>query len=142
MVSRFCRTRWLHCARGRRGGYRKDGPAAGVLALQREARVLWGACDALFTPRPLAPLHDIARQTQGALLAALNSGATRDAIFTAALDELEREKALVVFEDMHWADEATLDLLKFLGAASTARTQCSPLPIATMRSASGTVCDT
>jgi tetratricopeptide (TPR) repeat protein len=76
---------------------------------------LWGACDALFTPRPLAPLHDIARQTQGALLAAVNSGANRDAIFTAALDELERTEALVVFEDMHWADEATLDLLKYLG---------------------------
>ncbi len=83
--------------------------------LQRDTRVLWGACDALFTPRPLAPLHDIARQTQGALLAAMNSGAVRDAIFGAALDELEREKSLVVFEDMHWADEATLDLLKYLG---------------------------
>jgi predicted ATPase len=83
---------------------------------QHQARVLWGACDALFTPWPLAPLHDIARQTQGALLAAVNSEASRDAIFTAALDELERgEDALVVFEDMHWADEATLDLLKFLG---------------------------
>jgi len=82
---------------------------------QSETRVLWGACDALFTPRPLAPLYDIARQTKGALLAAVNSGATRDKIFTAALDELEREKALVVFEDMHWADEATLDLLKYLG---------------------------
>src|SRR5271168_713252 len=82
---------------------------------QREARVLWGACDALFTPRPLAPLYDIARQTKGALLAAVNSGANRDEIFTAALDELERERALVVFEDMHWADEATLDLLKYLG---------------------------
>jgi DNA-binding CsgD family transcriptional regulator/tetratricopeptide (TPR) repeat protein len=82
---------------------------------QREARVLWGACDALFTPRPLAPLHDIARQTKGALLTALNSGANRDPIFTAVLDELEREKALVVFEDMHWADEATLDMLKYLG---------------------------
>ncbi len=82
---------------------------------QRETRVLWGACDALFTPRPLAPLHDIARQTKGALLTALNSGANRDEIFTAALDELEREKALVVFEDMHWADEATLDLVKYLG---------------------------
>jgi DNA-binding CsgD family transcriptional regulator len=82
---------------------------------QRDTRVLWGACDALFTPRPLAPLHDIARQTQGALLAAVNSGASRDAIFTAALDELERAGALVVFEDMHWADEATLDLLKYLG---------------------------
>jgi DNA-binding CsgD family transcriptional regulator len=82
---------------------------------QRETRVLWGACDALFTPRPLAPLHDIGRQTQGALLTAVNSGANRDEIFTAALDELERAKALVVFEDMHWADEATLDLLKYLG---------------------------
>src|SRR5437016_12663935 len=83
---------------------------------QRAAAVLWGACDALFTPRPLAPLHDIARQTQGALLAAVNSGANRDEIFTAALDELERgAQALVVFEDMHWADEATLDLLKYLG---------------------------
>jgi DNA-binding CsgD family transcriptional regulator/tetratricopeptide (TPR) repeat protein len=82
---------------------------------QRETRVLWGACDALFTPRPLAPLHDIARQTQGALLAVLNSGANREEIFTRALDELESAPALVVFEDMHWADEATLDLLKFLG---------------------------
>jgi DNA-binding CsgD family transcriptional regulator/tetratricopeptide (TPR) repeat protein len=81
---------------------------------QSETRVLWGACDALFTPRPLAPLYDIARQTKGALLAAVNAGANRDEIFTAALDELEREKALVVFEDMHWADEATLDLLKYL----------------------------
>jgi DNA-binding CsgD family transcriptional regulator len=82
---------------------------------QRETRVLWGVCDALFTPRPLAPLHDIARQTKGALLTAINSGANRDEIFTAVLDELEREKALVVFEDLHWADEATLDLLKYLG---------------------------
>src|SRR5882724_1303973 len=82
---------------------------------QRLARVLWGACDALFTPRPLAPLYDIARQTQGALLTALNSGANRDEVFTAALDELERTETLVVLEDMHWADEATLDLFKYLG---------------------------
>lgn len=82
---------------------------------QHEVPVLWGACDALFTPRPLAPLHDIARQTQGALLAAVNSGATPAVIFAAALHELERTPALVVFEDVHWADEATLDLLKYLG---------------------------
>jgi ATP/maltotriose-dependent transcriptional regulator MalT len=83
---------------------------------QRSTRVLWGACDALFTPRPLAPLQDIARQTKGALLAAIDSGANREKIFTAALDEFERgAAALVVFEDVHWADEATLDLLKFLG---------------------------
>ena len=67
---------------------------------QQRGRVLWGACEALFTPRPLGPLHDIARQTQGALLAAVSSGDTRNAMFTAALDELERTATLAVFEDM------------------------------------------
>jgi len=52
---------------------------------------------------------------RGGLLEAVGSGAGRESIFTAALDELERTPTLVVFEDMHWADEATLDLLKFLG---------------------------
>jgi len=84
-------------------------------ARQRIMRGLWGGCDDLSTPRPLAPLHDIARQTDGALLACIGSSARRDDIFTAALDELQRAPSLVVFEDMHWADEATLDLLKFLG---------------------------
>lgn len=82
---------------------------------QKKTRVLWGACDALFTPRPLAPLHDIARQPQSELSAAVNSQANREEIFSAVLDELERARALVVFEDMHWADEASLDLLKYLG---------------------------
>jgi len=82
---------------------------------QTGVRVLWGACDALFTPRPLAPLHDIARQTRGALAAAIASGADVAAIFAAAYNELAAEHALVVFEDMHWADEATFDLFKFLG---------------------------
>jgi predicted ATPase len=84
-------------------------------ARQRDMRVLWGGCDDLFTPRPLGPLHDIARQCPGGLLEAVGSGAGRERIFTAALDELEQTPTLVVFEDMHWADEATLDLLKFLG---------------------------
>jgi len=117
-------TRWLEAARGSGCIALVSGEAGiGKTSLMQEfsrrqglARVLWGACDALFTPRPLAPLHDIARQAKGALLAAVDSGAARDQIFTAALDELERgEAALVVFEDVHWADEATLDLLKFLG---------------------------
>jgi DNA-binding CsgD family transcriptional regulator/tetratricopeptide (TPR) repeat protein len=82
---------------------------------QTDARVLWGACDALFTPRPLGPLHDIARQTHGKLATTLGSEARPELIFTAALDEFEQTKALIVIEDVHWADEATLDLLKYLG---------------------------
>jgi len=82
-----------------------------------QARVLWGACDALFTPRPLGPLYDIAHKTQGDLLTLLEEEAPRASIFSAALDEMENAKrpTITVIEDVHWADEATLDLLKFLG---------------------------
>jgi DNA-binding CsgD family transcriptional regulator len=79
------------------------------------ARVLWGACDALFTPRPLGPLHDIAPQIQGRLPTLLTSDANRSALFSAFLDVLQDRPAIVVFEDVHWADEATLDLLRFVG---------------------------
>jgi DNA-binding CsgD family transcriptional regulator/tetratricopeptide (TPR) repeat protein len=79
-------------------------------------RVLWGACDALFTPRPLGPLHDIALQLRGDLLTLLEEEASRATIFSAVFAELQSQPStLLVFEDVHWADEATLDLLKFLG---------------------------
>ena len=79
-------------------------------------RVLWGGCDALFTPRPLGPLHDIALQIRGNLLTLLEEEASRATIFSAVYEELQRQPStLLVFEDVHWADEATLDLLKFLG---------------------------
>jgi DNA-binding CsgD family transcriptional regulator len=81
-----------------------------------QRRVQWGSCDDLFTPRVLAPLHDIASQTKGALSDAIKAGANRDVIFNVVLDDLEHgTPATIVFEDMQWADEATLDLVKFLG---------------------------
>jgi len=78
-------------------------------------RILQGACDALFTPRPLGPLHDIASQTQGVLSDLLESGSNRAAIFSACLKELQKQATILVVEDIHWGDEATLDLLKYLG---------------------------
>jgi DNA-binding CsgD family transcriptional regulator len=82
-----------------------------------DARFLLGACDPLLTPRALGPLHDIARQTGGRLAELLASGAPREAVFAALLDELDlgSRPRVVVVEDAHWADEATLDLLVFLG---------------------------
>jgi DNA-binding CsgD family transcriptional regulator len=85
-------------------------------------RVLWGACDALFTPRPLSPLHDIAAQTGGELVLRLASSSEPNTVLNATLAELQRRPTLAVFEDVHWADEATLDLLRFLGRR-LARTQ-------------------
>lgn len=79
------------------------------------ARVLWEACDAMFTPRPLGPLYDMAAQMPGHVLGLLDVNATRSALFTAVLAELQGCRSIAVFEDVHWADEATLDLLRFLG---------------------------
>jgi ATP/maltotriose-dependent transcriptional regulator MalT len=83
---------------------------------KKECRVLWGGCDALFTPRPLGPIYDIARQIRGDLLTLLEEEASRAAIFSAVFDELQNDAStLLIIEDAHWADEATLDLLKFIG---------------------------
>ena len=99
-------------------GIGKTALAESFLAAHRaEARILVGRCDALFTPQPLGPLHDIAQQTNSALLELLRSAADRLAIFGTLLHELRSSErpTMLVFEDVHWADAATLDLLKYLG---------------------------
>ncbi|GAA2709198.1 BTAD domain-containing putative transcriptional regulator [Actinoplanes palleronii] len=92
------------------------GKAALVERLRHElpdARWLWSACDGLFTPRPLGPLHDLAGQLGGELL---DADADRDHLFRSLLKQLTASPGLdvVVVEDVHWADEATLDLLRYL----------------------------
>ncbi len=79
-------------------------------------RWCWGACDGLFTPRPLGAFLDIASQLGGELAGLDRAQAARDELFGALLGELARPGGLrvVVVEDIHWADEATLDLLRFL----------------------------
>src|SRR5262245_18480873 len=67
------------------------------------ARVLWGACDALATPRPLGPLHDMAAQLPQTVRDQLQGGADRAALFAAVLAELQRRPTLAVVEDVHWA---------------------------------------
>jgi DNA-binding CsgD family transcriptional regulator len=80
------------------------------------ARTLWGTCDSLHTPRPLGPVYDIAAQAGPALRERLDAEAPPRAIFSAVLEELARHPPVVaVLEDLHWADAATLDLVKFIG---------------------------
>ena len=81
-----------------------------------DARVLWGSCDDLSTPRTLGPFRDIAGQVDGALKGVVVEG-TRGEVFDAVLDAVvdERRPTAVIIEDVHWADGATLDVLKFLG---------------------------
>jgi DNA-binding CsgD family transcriptional regulator/tetratricopeptide (TPR) repeat protein len=82
----------------------------------REAQLLVGWCDDFLTRRTLGPFHDVARTTGGALQEAV-SGADTSAVFDALLDQLDnplRPTALVL-EDVHWADEATLDVVRYVG---------------------------
>jgi DNA-binding CsgD family transcriptional regulator/tetratricopeptide (TPR) repeat protein len=82
---------------------------------RRGHRLLLGACDPLFTPRSLGPLYDIARALPD-LTSLLNSGANWLAISSSLLEALRSPPpCILVFEDIHWADGATLDLIKFLG---------------------------
>jgi DNA-binding CsgD family transcriptional regulator/tetratricopeptide (TPR) repeat protein len=96
------------------------GKSALVEQLQRdlpEAAWFWGACDGLFTPRPLGPLFDIASKLGGELLELCRADAPREDLFGALLRQVSEpdELHVLVAEDIHWADEATIDLLRFLG---------------------------
>jgi DNA-binding CsgD family transcriptional regulator/tetratricopeptide (TPR) repeat protein len=89
-----------------------------LAAAAGRARVLAGACEDLLTPRALGPLRDAARSAaDGPLAAALSPRADPDLLFTAVCDELATppSPALLVIEDAHWADGATLDVLRYLG---------------------------
>jgi len=82
------------------------------------ARVLAGACEDLLTPRALGPLRDAARSAaDGPLAAALSPRADPDLVFAAVSEELASppSPAILVIEDAHWADGATLDVLRYLG---------------------------
>ncbi len=83
----------------------------------KDARWLCGACDGLLTPRPLGPLFDIGSQLDGEFADLCRRGAPRDQLFAAFLAEIDAPAAftVAVMEDVHWADEATIDLLSFLG---------------------------
>jgi DNA-binding CsgD family transcriptional regulator len=80
-------------------------------------RVLVGACDDLLTPRTLGPFRDMQLGEAAPLRRVLDHGADRDAVLGAVLEEFvdPLRPTLVVVEDAHWADEATRDVLAFLG---------------------------
>ncbi len=98
------------------GGEAGAGKTALVRAFAGEAgvRVLHGSCENLATPIPLGPFVDIASEASGGVAAAVEAGRDARAVARALLEEMS-PPLLVVLEDVHWADEATLDALRVLG---------------------------
>lgn len=94
--------------------------------LPADARVYRGGCEALFAPRPLGPLFDIADQLGGNLANLLRSGADNHRIYTEFVTLIEHadfDGAVFIIEDVHWADNATMDFLKFV-ARRISRSKC------------------
>jgi DNA-binding CsgD family transcriptional regulator/tetratricopeptide (TPR) repeat protein len=83
---------------------------------RRSARILWGACDALYTPSPLGPMIEVAESSGGQLEALVHGDAKPYEVATALIHELGGyASSVLVLEDVHWADEATLDVIRLLG---------------------------
>ena len=83
--------------------------------------VLVGACEDLLTPRPLGALRDMFRD---AGLRPPDDVADRDQWIDALLAEFASQLSqagtasrtlVIVVEDVHWADDATLDVIRYLG---------------------------
>jgi DNA-binding CsgD family transcriptional regulator len=74
-----------------------------------DTRVLWGLCDDLMTPRPLGPFRD--------MFAHLDSRIDPETFLDTVLEGMNggREPTVAVVEDAHWADQATLDTIRFVG---------------------------
>ncbi|CAG1019499.1 Transcriptional regulatory protein ComA [Burkholderiaceae bacterium] len=84
-------------------------------SVRADSPVYWGACEAMATPRPLGALDDIAIDSGGKLAVSHDGSGERHRLFVAFLDLLAERPSLAVLEDVHWADEATLDLLRYAG---------------------------
>ena len=92
-------------------------------------RVLRGSCENLATPTPLGPFVDIAAESGGGLASAIADARDPRLVARAVLAELS-SRLVLVLEDLHWADEATLDALRVLGRRID---RASGLVIATYR---------
>src|SRR6201984_2207954 len=81
-----------------------------------EGRMLVGYCDDLATPRTLGPFRDLVGSVGTELSRAVADGSDRDRVLTALRTELTwpEHPTVLVIEDVHWADDATLDALRYL----------------------------
>lgn len=83
--------------------------------LDHRYQVLLGACEPLGIPAAFAPLFDLLDEFPQELRADIRAGAGRMPVFSGVLDLVKNDRIVLVLEDVHWADEATLGLARYLG---------------------------
>jgi DNA-binding SARP family transcriptional activator/DNA-binding CsgD family transcriptional regulator/tetratricopeptide (TPR) repeat protein len=98
---------------GGEAGVGKSALAAALAAAAAGHTVRRGCCDNVTTAEPLGPLVDALPELAGVL--AGDAGLSKFGLFQHVRNLLSGSPLLVLVEDVHWADEATLDVLRFLG---------------------------
>jgi len=96
-------------------GIGKSSLCNSFLSTLQGGRVLRGGCEALFSPRPLGPVYDFVGQLDTAARGLIGLADARVELFAQILDSLQRQPTVLLLEDLHWADAATLDLVRYLG---------------------------
>ncbi len=117
------RTHWARARAGRGGLVLVSAETGGgktalvnefARSLMAQAPVLWGACDPLATPRPLGPLVDVRDKLGKEARTAIEDAGQAHEIYVAVLEDLRARPCVLVVDDLHWADQGTVDLLRFL----------------------------
>ena len=83
--------------------------------LDHRYRILVAACEPVGIPAAFAPLFDLLDDLPEPLRDDIRSGAGRPVVNAGMLDVIKNDHVILVLEDTHWADEATLGLIRYLG---------------------------
>ena len=88
-----------------------------IASLGDTVMILQGMCEPLSNARPLGPLFDFAGALDPALAEALHDELPPNRLFPMFSNSLRSagNRVVILIEDIHWADEATLDFIVYLG---------------------------
>lgn len=83
--------------------------------LDHRHRFRMGRCEPLSTPAPLGPLYEVLPTFPPSIAEAVGERSQQAKLFSAVFDELASEPGVMVIDDAHFADEATIDMVRYLG---------------------------
>ncbi len=97
---------------------------AALGSLDHKHTLLVATCEPVGIPTAFAPLYDIINDIPIELASDIRRGGGVAPVGAGLLDFLKNEHVVLVFEDIHWADEATLGLMRYIGRRIEATSSC------------------